>query len=93
MRRRGGDSRGSARARRARKLWLLSPASGFGGDGLRVPCTWCKAPLTLETVESDRHPVPGRHGGRYRRGNVVPACRKCNAKRRGGEHAEGLAAC
>lgn len=80
--RRGGDARGGAPQRRARKLWLLSPAAGFGGDGATVPCRWCNAPLTYQTVEADRHPIPGSAGGSYRRENVVPACRACNARHR-----------
>lgn len=78
--RKGGDARGNCFARRARKLWMLSPAAGFGGDGRRVPCRWCGAALDYATVEADRWPVPGRDGGAYVRGNIVPACRRCNAR-------------
>jgi hypothetical protein len=79
--RRGGDSRGSSRQRQRRKLWLLSEAAKFGGDGSVVPCYWCHNALIYETLESDRHPIPGHRGGGYVRGNVVPACRRCNAGR------------
>lgn len=77
--RKGGDGRGNSSTRRARKLWLLSPASGHGGDGISVPCRWCRAPLSFSAVEADRWPIEGRHGGRYIRSNIVPACRACNA--------------
>lgn len=59
---------------------MLAPTSGFGGTGSSVPCTWCGCNLTYRTVEADRV-VPGEAGGRYVRGNVVPACRRCNERR------------
>lgn len=78
MCRAGGDKRGSNGDRRRRREWLLSPASGFGGDGTKVPCFWeCGRELTDSTVEADRI-VPG---GSYRRDNIVPACRPCNLAR------------
>jgi hypothetical protein len=75
--RHGGDKRGSAASRRARKLWMLSEAAGFGGDGTKVPCVHCDATLDFDAVEADRI-VPG---GSYRRDNVQPACRVCNLDR------------
>lgn len=69
----GGEKRGNSRDRRIRKLWMLTTF----GDGLHCPCTHCKKELTYETVEADRI-VPG---GSYRRENVQPACRRCNAQR------------
>ncbi len=84
--RHGGDRRGSAPARRASRLWLLSPWGGhdwgtgwlpFGGDGFMVPCFWCQKPLDFYSVERDRI-VPG---GSYRRDNLVPACSECNKDR------------
>jgi 5-methylcytosine-specific restriction endonuclease McrA len=77
MARHGGDKRGSAASRRSRKNWLLSAASGFGGNGASVPCVFCAESLTFATVEADRK-VPG---GTYRRENVQPACRPCNLAR------------
>jgi hypothetical protein len=79
--RNGGDGRGSAADRRARKAWLLSPVAGFGGDGLTVPCRWCGARLGLGALTVDRWPKCGHDGGRYARGNVVPACAACNFSR------------
>jgi hypothetical protein len=74
----GGDKRGSAADRRARKQWMLSPAAGFGGNGIEVPCALgCGSLVTFATVEADRV-VPG---GSYRRANVQPACRPCNLAR------------
>lgn len=79
--RRGGDSRGSALNRRRRKDWLLSKASGHGGNGSTVKCHWCRTRLTFQTVEADRFPIAGQDGGTYRRKNIVPACRGCNSRR------------
>lgn len=75
--RHGGEKRGNSYARRARKLWMLSEAAGFGGDGEKVPCVHCGALLDYDTVEADRI-VPG---GSYRRDNVQPADRACNLDR------------
>jgi hypothetical protein len=71
----GGD-RGSAAARRSRKGYLLT----VWGDGETCPCLFCGASLTFATVEADRV-IPGSLGGSYRRENVIPACRRCNAQR------------
>lgn len=73
----GGEKRGNSKDRAARKLWMLSPGAGFSGNGTSVPCTWCQTVLTYATVEADRI-IPG---GSYRRDNVQPACRRCNADR------------
>jgi len=69
----GGDKRGSAESRRARKLWMLAT----WGDGTTCPCVHCGRSLTFITVEADRK-IPG---GPYRRSNVQPACRSCNLAR------------
>lgn len=69
----GGDKRGSAADRRARKRWLLATF----GDGTRCRCVHCGGWLSYETVEADRI-VPG---GSYRRDNIQPACRDCNLDR------------
>lgn len=70
--RRGGDRRGSSTSRRVRRQYLLTRY----GDGTTAPCAFCEADLDIDTVESDRL----EHGGSYRRENVQPACRTCNAK-------------
>jgi 5-methylcytosine-specific restriction endonuclease McrA len=74
--RQGGDARGSSAQRRARKGYLLT----LWGDGESCPCSYCQMPLTFATVEADRI-IAGNHGGSYRRENVIPACRACNAAR------------
>lgn len=80
----GGDKRGNAADRRARKLWLLGATcdrrlgwAPFGGNGETVPCVFCRCELTYATVEADRIDC----GGPYRRENVQPACRPCNLAR------------
>jgi hypothetical protein len=75
------DRRGSARARRARKLWLLATF----GDGTECPCFWCGTSLSLFTLQQDRL-VPG---GPYRRENLVPACGRCNIARNGASIPDG----
>jgi hypothetical protein len=72
-RRAGGDKRGSAAQRRARKQYLLDRF----GNGEVCRCIYCNCELTFATVEADRI-LPG---GSYRRENVIPACRECNVKR------------
>lgn len=69
----GGEKRGNSRDRRARKFWMLAT----WGNGISCPCIHCQTLLTYETVEADRI-VPG---GSYRRENVQPSCRHCNASR------------
>lgn len=69
-----GDLRGNNKDRRRRKEWMLETF----GDGTTAPCHWCDAPLNYEAMTVDRHPVCGHDGGRYTRGNVVPACAACN---------------
>ncbi len=76
------NDRGSAASRRARKIWILSPEAGFGGNGTTVPCyradTHCDVyDLTFETMQVDRI-IPGAEGGRYTRDNIRPACAWCN---------------
>lgn len=69
----GGEKRGNSRDRYARKTWMLSAF----GTGRTCPCTHCGKRLTRATLEADRI-VPG---GSYRRDNIQPACRRCNAQR------------
>ena len=72
------NDRGNAASRRARKMWLLSAAAGFGAHGTTVQCYRCDKPLTLETVTVDRR-LAGILGGTYRRDNIRPACITCNS--------------
>lgn len=68
--------RGSSYDRRRRKQWLLDTF----GDGTTVVCSFagCNKILTFATMTVDRYPLAGIDGGRYRRGNIRPACRTCN---------------
>jgi hypothetical protein len=76
--RHGGDHRGSAASRRARKTWMLVTF----GDGQTCPCTHCRCILDFTTVEADRK-IPG---GPYARWNIQPACRDCNRSRSDNPH-------
>ncbi|MBX9686378.1 MAG: HNH endonuclease [Candidatus Obscuribacterales bacterium] len=73
MKRPGGDKRGSAANRRARKWWMLETF----GTGRKCPCVHCGKRLRFSTVEADRI-IPG---GSYARNNIQPACRDCNLSR------------
>lgn len=70
---RATDRRGNNRDRAARKRWMLDTF----GDGYWCDCYHCGRPLEYDTVEADRI-IPG---GSYRRDNIIPACRRCNASR------------
>lgn len=72
------NDRGSSYARRERKLWLLSAAAGFGGDGVTVRCYRCPTMLTLAMLTVDRR-LAGILGGTYVRSNIRPCCMTCNA--------------
>jgi hypothetical protein len=72
------NARGSTTDRRNRRLWLLSPESGFGGNGQRVKCATCPKVLTYETLTVDRYPIMGCDGGTYKRNNIRPQCLQCN---------------
>lgn len=69
----GGDKRGNASQRRARKSFLLRE----WGNGSFCPCIYCGVSLDSASVEADRI-IPG---GSYGRHNVIPACRACNVAR------------
>lgn len=73
----GGEKRGSSKDRAARRVWLVSPAAGFGGDGTKVPCIFCLCLLTAAELHVDRIEA----GGSYRRDNIQPACAPCNQSR------------
>lgn len=75
------NARGSSTDRRARRRWLLQT---FAADCVGFcRCYRCGALLTERTVTVDRI-VPGCLGGRYVRGNIRPACARCNAETGGG---------
>jgi hypothetical protein len=65
--------------RRANKWWLLSPESGFGGDGQQVRCWECGKMVTFHTLIQDRK-RPGWLGGDYRRANLAPHCGACSQR-------------
>lgn len=73
----GGEKRGNSKNRRARKEWMVSPASGFGGNGAEVPCVHCGNWTGGRELHADRM-VPG---GSYARDNIQPACASCNQSR------------
>lgn len=69
----GGEKRGNSTDRRRRKIWMLSRF----GNGTHCNCVHCATELDYTTVEADRI-IPG---GSYRRENIQPSCRRCNASR------------
>lgn len=75
-----GGERPNSFQRRANKHWFLNPSTGFGGNETTVPCSYCGSALLFEAIEADRI-IPGSLGGTYRRENIIPACRQCNARR------------
>jgi hypothetical protein len=70
------NERGSSTDRKVRKQWLLDTF----GNGKIAFCGFhgCGVELDFNTITVDRFPVPGCEGGRYVRGNIRPACLKCN---------------
>lgn len=70
------NERGSSYDRKVRKQWLLDTF----GNGEIVFCGFlgCTEVLTYDTLTVDRYPLPGCKGGRYIRGNIRPACWRCN---------------
>lgn len=70
------NSRGSTADRLARRRWLLSPESGWTGNGTTVVCAFpeCEETLDVDTVTVDRWPIPGALDGTYARDNIRPAC-------------------
>jgi 5-methylcytosine-specific restriction endonuclease McrA len=76
-RRCNGPDRGNSKSRRARKHYLLDTF----GNGTTCGCVHCGDELTFNTLEADRV-TPGSEGGSYRRDNIVPSCRHCNASRK-----------
>ncbi|MGD9763595.1 MAG: HNH endonuclease [Candidatus Binatia bacterium] len=62
-----------ARALRASPWWKRRCAPGI--------CHYCGAQVGAKSLTMD-HLVPIIRGGRSTKGNVVPACRACNAAKR-----------
>lgn len=76
----GGDSRGSAADRRARKYRMLRDVQWGGCSSLlrKIPCVHgCGRYLSFGLLEQDRI----EPGGRYCYTNLQPACRSCNLAR------------
>ncbi|AGT12812.1 HNH protein [Mycobacterium phage Phelemich] len=73
------NERGSSYDRRARRAWLLSAASGFGGNGEKVPCWECGTMVNDDTMIVDRI-IAGEFGGRYTRDNIRPHCCGCSGR-------------
>lgn len=79
-----GNETGNSYDRAARRTWLLSPAAGFGGDGTTVACAFGCGTMLVDDksapnhITVDRYPLSKRQGGRYVRGNIRPACPRCN---------------
>lgn len=72
-----GNSTGNSEDRRRRREWMWREFSKRG----RIRCHWCPRWMTKREFQVDRHPVCGHSGGRYVRGNIVPACPKYNGGR------------
>jgi 5-methylcytosine-specific restriction endonuclease McrA len=47
----------------------------------KTQCYYCQIPISREQVTMD-HVVPISRGGRSTAGNLVPACKSCNEKKR-----------
>jgi hypothetical protein len=67
--------RARARELRRSQWWKRRRSSGV--------CHWCERRFPPRELTMD-HVVPIIRGGRSTKGNVVPACRECNAAKRHG---------
>lgn len=65
--------RARARELRASQWWKRRVAAGV--------CDYCRRPVGARALTMD-HVVPLGRGGRSVRGNLVPACKACNVKKR-----------
>lgn len=83
--RRNSNERGSSADRRRRRQWLLSPESGFGGDGGTVKCHApagdgiCGQLVNMVTMVVGRI-KPGYRGGKYTQDNIRPECAPCSCR-------------
>lgn len=64
----------------AQRLALRAYCLAVFGDGISAPCQFCGKALLFSAISLDLHPLPARKGGRYKRGNVRPACLSCNVR-------------
>jgi len=62
-----------ARQLRESQWWKRCLAKGI--------CHYCKSPVPAKELTMD-HIVPVSRGGRSTKGNVVPACKECNNKKK-----------
>ncbi len=65
--------RHKARQLRESQWWKRCLAKGI--------CYYCKSPTPPKELTMD-HVVPVSRGGRSTKGNVVPACKECNNKKK-----------
>jgi len=65
--------RNKARELRASQWWKRRCAKG--------QCHWCRQPVPARELTMD-HIVPLARGGKTTKGNVVPACKTCNTKKK-----------
>lgn len=65
--------RHKARQLRESQWWKRCLAKGI--------CHYCKSPIPPKELTMD-HIVPVSRGGRSTKGNVVPACKECNNKKK-----------
>ena len=75
MARAGGEIRGSAADRRARRAKLIL----VYGDGVKVACVHCGCMVDNDGMEVDKI-IPGSQGGRYVWANILPSCMHCNRR-------------
>jgi hypothetical protein len=90
------NARGNSRDRAARRRWLVKTFAAdrprevlhtdpetfetrFSRYEAACRCYRCGKLLSVRTVTVDRI-VPGCKGGRYVRGNIRPACARCNSE-------------
>jgi 5-methylcytosine-specific restriction protein A len=65
---------------------------GYGADWRRISakvtanataCHWCGGPFTKDNPATADHIIPKARGGSDDESNLVPSCRRCNARRGG----------
>lgn len=76
--------RGNSYDRRRRREWIIEQFAERDSRGrLWIRCEHCKKRMWARSRkwQVDRFPLCGHAGGRYVRGNIVPACSQCNKGR------------